>query len=35
VPPGASRLRFSLRADHQAEQIDFLIDELARCTATL
>ncbi len=35
VPPGASRLRFSVRADHQAEQIDFLIDELRQCIATL
>lgn len=35
VPPGTSRLRFSVRADHQAEQIDFLIDELQRCIATL
>jgi 8-amino-7-oxononanoate synthase len=35
VPPGTSRLRFSVRADHQAEQIDFLIDELRRCIATL
>jgi 8-amino-7-oxononanoate synthase len=35
VPPGASRLRFSVRADHQSEQIDFLIDELRRCIATL
>jgi 8-amino-7-oxononanoate synthase len=35
VPAGASRLRFSVRADHQAEQIDFLIEELRRCIATL
>jgi 8-amino-7-oxononanoate synthase len=35
VPAGASRLRFSVRADHQAEQVDFLITTLRRCIATL
>lgn len=35
VPPGTSRLRFSVRADHEAEQIDFLIDELQQCIVTL
>jgi 7-keto-8-aminopelargonate synthetase-like enzyme len=35
VPPGTSRLRFSIRADHQAEQINFVIDELLQCIATL
>lgn len=34
VPPGASRLRFSVRADHTAEQIDLLIDALRPCIAT-
>jgi 8-amino-7-oxononanoate synthase len=34
VPAGSSRLRFSIRADHTAEQIDFLIGELRRCIAT-
>lgn len=35
VPPGTSRLRFSVRADHRAEQVDVLIDELQQCIATL
>jgi 8-amino-7-oxononanoate synthase len=29
VPPGTSRLRVSVRADHTAEQIDRLVEELA------
>ncbi len=34
VPPGTSRLRVSVRADHTAEQIDRLVEELARtCSA--
>jgi 8-amino-7-oxononanoate synthase len=31
VPAGASRLRFSLRADHTAEQVDLLLKALHRC----
>ncbi len=34
VPPSTSRLRISVRCDHTAEQIDQLIEALARCTAT-
>ncbi|MBV8344737.1 MAG: 8-amino-7-oxononanoate synthase [Candidatus Eremiobacteraeota bacterium] len=30
VPPGTSRLRISVRADHTTEQIDRLVEELAR-----
>ncbi len=35
VPPGTSRLRFSVRTDHEASQIDFLLEELRRCIVTL
>lgn len=34
VPPGTSRLRVSLRANHSFEQIDFLGAEIRRCIAT-
>ena len=36
VPPGGSRLRVSVRADHTAEQIDLLLERIAsfECTAT-
>lgn len=34
VPPGTSRLRLSLRADHIAEHIDLLIEGLRQCIAT-
>lgn len=34
VPPGTSRLRFSLRADHTAEQIDLLLQALSTCIGT-
>jgi len=34
VSPGTSRLRFSIRADHTAEQIDLVLEQLRRCTAT-
>lgn len=34
VPPGASRLRFSIRAEHTAEQIDLVLDQLRQCIAT-
>lgn len=33
VPPGSSRLRISLRADHTIEQVDLLLEAL-KCTAT-
>ncbi|MBV8116815.1 MAG: 8-amino-7-oxononanoate synthase [Candidatus Eremiobacteraeota bacterium] len=35
VPPGTSRLRISLRADHISEQIDLLIEGIRECIATL
>jgi 8-amino-7-oxononanoate synthase len=35
VPPGTSRLRLSVRADHTPEQIDFAAAQLQRCIATL
>jgi 8-amino-7-oxononanoate synthase len=31
VAPGTSRLRFSIRADHTAEQVDLLLNALQRC----
>lgn len=31
VPAGTSRLRFSVRCDHTAEQVDLLLKELRRC----
>lgn len=34
VPPGSSRLRLSVRADHQREHIDLLVQGLARCIVT-
>jgi 8-amino-7-oxononanoate synthase len=34
VPPGTSRLRLSLRADHRNEHIDLLIGSLRACIAT-
>jgi 8-amino-7-oxononanoate synthase len=34
VPPGTSRLRVTLRADHTLEQVDLLAAELQRCIAT-
>jgi 8-amino-7-oxononanoate synthase len=34
VPPGTSRLRLSLRVDHQREHIDLFIEALASCIAT-
>ncbi|HLY03181.1 MAG TPA: aminotransferase class I/II-fold pyridoxal phosphate-dependent enzyme [Candidatus Cybelea sp.] len=33
VPPGTSRLRITIRADHTLEQMDMLADELRRCVA--
>jgi 8-amino-7-oxononanoate synthase len=35
VPPGSSRLRFSMRSNHTPEQIDLVVKELRRCIATL
>ncbi len=35
VPPGTSRLRITIRADHTLEQMDMLAYELGRCLATL
>lgn len=35
VPPGSSRLRLSVRADHQREHIDLLVQGLAKCIVTL
>jgi 8-amino-7-oxononanoate synthase len=35
VPPGTSRLRITIRADHTLEQMDMLAYELGRCVATL
>lgn len=34
VPPGTSRLRITIRADHTLEQVDMLAKELRRCVAT-
>jgi len=34
VPPGSSRLRLSVRADHQSEHIDLLVQGLAKCIVT-
>ncbi|HTX58482.1 MAG TPA: aminotransferase class I/II-fold pyridoxal phosphate-dependent enzyme [Verrucomicrobiae bacterium] len=34
VPPGTSRLRFSVRSDHRAEQIDLAVEEVRACIAT-
>ena len=34
VPPGTSRLRASLRAEHTLDQVDLLAGELQRCIAT-
>jgi 7-keto-8-aminopelargonate synthetase-like enzyme len=34
VPPGTSRLRVSIRADHAVEQIERLAAEIRRCIAT-
>jgi 7-keto-8-aminopelargonate synthetase-like enzyme len=35
VPPGTSRLRISVRADHTEEQIGLLLEQLSCCIATL
>jgi 8-amino-7-oxononanoate synthase len=35
VPAGSSRLRLSLRADHQREHVDLLVGSLQACIATL
>lgn len=35
VPAGTSRIRFSVRADHQSEHIDLLLRGLAECIVTL
>jgi 8-amino-7-oxononanoate synthase len=34
VPPGTSRLRITIRADHTLEQVDMLAEELRQCVAT-
>lgn len=34
VPPGSSRLRLSVRADHHREHIDLLVQGLAKCIVT-
>ncbi|MGA9019670.1 MAG: aminotransferase class I/II-fold pyridoxal phosphate-dependent enzyme, partial [Candidatus Cybelea sp.] len=34
VPPGTSRLRITIRADHTLEQVEMLAQELRRCVAT-
>ncbi len=34
VPPGASRLRLAVRADHTDEHLDIFLRELQRCIAT-
>jgi 7-keto-8-aminopelargonate synthetase-like enzyme len=34
VPPGTSRLRVSVRADHTDEQIDLLLQSLQECIVT-
>ncbi|MFY9739994.1 MAG: aminotransferase class I/II-fold pyridoxal phosphate-dependent enzyme [Candidatus Cybelea sp.] len=34
VPPGTSRLRITIRADHTLEQVDMLAEALRRCIAT-
>lgn len=34
VPPGSSRLRCSLRSDHIPEQLELLVEGIARCIAT-
>jgi 8-amino-7-oxononanoate synthase len=34
VPVGSSRIRFSVRADHQSEHIDLLLRSLAECIVT-
>lgn len=34
VPKGSSRLRLSVRSDHQREHIDLLVQGLAKCIAT-
>jgi 8-amino-7-oxononanoate synthase len=34
VPPGSSRLRFSIRAGHAPEHVELVLGELRRCIAT-